>query len=384
MSRLFLPLLALAVGLAPAVAQQPPRTPPVVSPEVKDGKDGKKSVTFRVRAPKAEKVTLSAGDIPSDKTPPAPREFKKGENDVWEYTADIAPGTYRYQFNIDGVTAADSRNTATSESSGTVWSVVRVPGAAWMDTTDVPHGAVASITYKSTAAGKNRRAHVYTPPGYETSTDKYPVLYLLHGAGDCDHSWTSVGRANDILDNLIAAKKAKPMIVVMPAGHDSKFAGMFGPPQGGQSARFEDDFEKDLRPHIEKTYRVKTDRADRAVAGLSMGGGQTLSLFMAKPKDYSAVGVFSSGIFAGRTPEDWEKWEKENGEKVKAAAAAKDGLKVFWFATGKADFLLDTTKKTVATFEKGGVKPVYKETEGGHTWICWQQYLNEFAPMLFQ
>jgi enterochelin esterase-like enzyme len=379
MTRAVLTLLALAAAVAPALAQRGPT--PLVSPEVKDGKDGKKVVTFRTRAPKAEKVLLATSDIPSEKTPPEPREMKKGENGVWEYTADVAPGTYRYKFNIDGATVADPQNTATSESFGTVWSVVRVPGAGFMDTADVPHGAVATVTYKSTAAGKNRRAHVYTPPGYESGTDKYPVLYLLHGAGDCDHSWTSVGRAHDILDNLIAAKKAKPMIVVMPAGHDAKFANMFAPPRDGQPAtRFEDDFEKDLRPHIEKTYRVKTDRADRAVAGLSMGGAQTLSLFMSKPKDFSAVGVFSSGLFA----QNAEEREKANKEKATAAAAAKEGLKVFWFATGKDDFLLNTTKETVALFKKCEMSPEYKETEGGHTWVCWQQYLNEFAPMLFK
>lgn len=381
MPRLFLSLFAIAVVVAPALAQQPPRRPPIVSPEVKDGKDGKKSITFRLLAPKAEKVLLVSSDIPSEKAPPEPRELQKGENGVWEYTLDVAPGTYRYKFNTDGASVSDPQNTGVSESSGTTWSLVRVPGAAFMDTTDVPHGAVARITYKSSAAGKNRRAHVYTPPGYETSTDKYPVFYLLHGAGDCDDSWTSVGRANDILDNLIAAKKAVPMIVVMPAGHDSKFAGMFGPPREGQpNAKFEDDFEKDLRPYIEKTYRVKTDRADRAVAGLSMGGAQTLSLFMSKPKDFSAVGVFSSGLFA-QNPEDRE---KANKEKIAAAAAAKDGLKVFWFATGKTDFLLNTTKDTVDLYKKAEMKVEFKETEGGHTWICWQQYLNEFAPMLFK
>jgi enterochelin esterase-like enzyme len=379
MTRTVFTLLALAAAVAPALAQHGPA--PLVSPEVKDGKDGKKVVTFRTRAPKAEKVLLATSDIPSEKTPPEPRELKKGESGVWEYTADVAPGTYRYKFNIDGATVADPQNTATSESFGTVWSVVRVPGAGFMDTADVPHGAVATVTYKSTAAGKNRRAHVYTPPGYESGTDKYPVLYLLHGAGDCDHSWTSVGRAHDILDNPIAAKKAKPMIVVMPAGHDAKFANMFAPPRDGQPAtRFEDDFEKDLRPHIEKTYRVKTDRADRAVAGLSMGGAQTLSLFMSKPKDFSAVGVFSSGLFA----QNAEEREKANKEKATAAAAAKEGLKVFWFATGKDDFLLNTTKETVALFKKCEMSPEYKETEGGHTWVCWQQYLNEFAPMLFK
>lgn len=380
MPRLVLSLLTLAAALAPVLAQQPPRRPPVVSPEVKDGKDGKKSVTFRLSAPKAEKVVLISSDIPSEKNPPEQRELKKGENGVWEFTMDVAPGTYRYKFSADGAMVSDPQNPAVSESFTTAWSLVRVPGAAFMDTADVPHGAVAAITYKSSAAGKNRRAHVYTPPGYETGTDKYPVLYLLHGAGDCDDSWTSVGRAHDILDNLIAAKKAVPMIVVMPAGHDGKFAGMFGPPQPGQSGRFEDDFEKDLRPHVEKTYRVKTDRADRAVAGLSMGGAQTLAVFMSKPKDFSAVGVFSSGLFAQNADDR----EKQNKEKIATAAAAKDGLKVFWFATGKADFLVNTTKETVELYKKGGLNPEYKETEGGHTWINWQLYLNEFAPMLFK
>lgn len=379
MLRTLVVLTALALPAAVALAQPPGgnRPPQFTSPEVKDGK-----VTFRILAPKAEKVGLAGGDIPGGGR--EPRAFKKGEKDVWELTLDVPPGTYRYRIDVDGVQTVDTRNAATSESFGNVWSLVRVPGAAFMDTADVPHGAVASITYKSATVGRNRRAHVYTPPGYETSTDKYPVFYLLHGAGDCDDSWTSVGRAADILDNLIAAKKAKPMIVVMPAGHDGKFAG-FGRPAGdAPAARFEDDFEKDLRPHVEKTYRVKTDRADRAVAGLSMGGGQTLTLFLSKPADYGYVGVYSSGIFAGRNPEDWEKWETANKEKLAAAAAAKDGLKVFWLATGKDDFLLDTTKKTVALFEKQGLKPEYKETAGGHTWICWQQYLNEFAPMLFK
>ena len=223
--------------------------------------------------------------------------MKKGEGDLWEITLDVAPGTYRYRIDVDGVPVVDPRNPAVSESFGNAWSLVRVPGAAFMDTADVPHGAVAAVTYHSKTVGKTRRAHVYTPPGYETGTDKYPVFYLLHGAGDCDDSWTSVGRAHDILDNLIAAKKAVPMIVVMPAGHDSKFA--FGRPTGdaAPAARFEDDFEKDLRPHIEKTYRVKTDRANRAIAGLSMGGLQTLNIFAAKPADYSARrGVQLGGV----------------------------------------------------------------------------------------
>jgi enterochelin esterase-like enzyme len=371
--RFTLPLIALAFGLSPASAQ-PPRKgpPPYTSPEVKDGK----TVTFRLRAPKAEKVGLVSSDIPGGGQ--GPRAMKKGENDLWELTLDVAPGTYRYRIDVDGVQTVDPRNAAVSESNGNVSSLVRVPGASFMDTTDVPHGAVSRVTYKSGTVGRNRRAHVYTPPGYEAGTGKYPVFYLLHGAGDSDDSWVSVGRAADILDNLIAAKKAVPMVVVMPAGHDGKFAA--GRPTGNaaQSARFEDDFEKDLRPYVEKTYRVKTDRADRAIAGLSMGGGQTLNVFAAKPADYGYVGVFSSGVFARG-----DEWEKANGERL-SAATAKDGLKLLWFATGKDDFLLDRTKETVALLKKLGHNPEYKETAGGHVWANWQIYLNEFAPKLFR
>ena len=152
--------------------------------------------------------------------------MKKGENGVWELTlGPVDPGTYRYVFNVDGVTTADSKNTAVSESNATIWSVVHVPGSDFMDTTNVPHGAVARVYYPSSTLKRTRRLNVYTPPGYETGTEKYPVFYLLHGAGDSDDSWISVGRANFILDNLIAAKKARPMIVVMPAGHTTAGGG---------------------------------------------------------------------------------------------------------------------------------------------------------------
>src|SRR5262249_5953293 len=136
----------------------------------------------------------------------------------------VDPGAYRYLFNVDGVLTADPRNQAASQSNGNVWSVLVVPGSDFMDAADVPHGAVARVYYRSAALGKDRRMTVYTPPGYESGTDKYPVFYLLHGAGDSDDSWTSVGRANFILDNLIAAGKAKPMVVVMPNGHTGPFS----------------------------------------------------------------------------------------------------------------------------------------------------------------
>jgi len=354
-----------------------PRPPVVVSPEVKSDR----SVVFRIHAPKAQTVALFTSDIPGGFQP---RPLKKGENGVWEATfGPVESGTYRYVLNVDDVRTVDPSNQAVSESNGNAWSVVHVPGSNFMDTTDVPHGAVATVHYKSSALGKIRRMHVYTPPGYEKGTEALPVLYLLHGAGDSDDSWTSVGRANFILDNLIAAGKAKTMIVVMPNGHTSPFSftrptapSKTGGPVG--NARFEDDFLKDILPYVEKHYRVLADRPNRAIAGLSMGGAQTINLATMKPTEFGYVGVFSSGAIFGKTSE----WEAQN--KAGLEGGAKEGLKLLWFATGKDDFLMNRTKETVALFKKHNFKPIFKETTGGHTWINWQQYFNEFAPQLFQ
>jgi enterochelin esterase family protein len=367
---------AFLACLAPAQPGRP-RGPLVVSPEVKNDR----KVVFRIHAPKAENVGVFSTDIPGGGF--KARAMKKDKDGTWELTlGPIAAGTYRYLFNLDGALVADPRSPAVSESNGNVWSVVHVPGSDFMDTKDVPHGAVARVTYRSSALGKNRRMHVYTPPGYQAGTEKYPVLYLLHGAGDSDDSWTSVGRANFILDNLIAAKKARPMIVVMPAGHTGPFR-FFRPKEKAKGGRpvagFEDDFLKDIVPYIEKNYRVLTDRPNRAIAGLSMGGAQSLNLAAMRPKDFAYVGVFSSAVLFGKSS-DWEKKHKEGlGD-----AEGKKGLKLLWFATGSDDFLIDRTKDTVALFKKHGFKPVFKETKGGHTWINWQLYLNEFAPQLFR
>jgi enterochelin esterase family protein len=369
---------SVLAGVAPAQPGRGPRGPVVVSPEVK----ADRHVVFRVHAPKAGAVGVFTTDLPGGF---APRPMKKGENGVWELTLDaVEPGTYRYLFDVDGVRTVDPRNQAVSESNGNAWSVLHVPGAAFMDRADVPHGTVARVYYHSAALGKDRRMHVYTPPGYETGTDRYPVLYLLHGAGDSDDSWTSVGRANFILDNLIAAGKAKPMIVVMPAGHTGPFSFIMptapsgaGGPVG--NARFEDEFEKDIRPYVEKHYRVHTDRPDRAIAGLSMGGAQTLALVSARPKDFGYAGVFSSGVIFGKMSD----WEKEH-QAALDDPAAREGMRLVWFATGSQDFLLARTKETVELFKKHDYNPVFKESGGGHTWINWQQYLNELAPQLFR
>jgi enterochelin esterase family protein len=367
----------------PARAGRSPQGPQVVSPEVA----GDCKITFRVLAPKAEAVRLNGSDIPGVGQGV---EMTKGTNGVWEVSlGPIPPGAYRYNFNLDGVSVIDPRNPATSESNANTWSLVYVPGADFMDTKNIPHGAVAAVTYYSKALSKFRRLHVYTPPGYDLGKGKYPVFYLLHGAGDCDDSWSSVGRAGFILDNLMAEQKAKPMIVVMPAGH----TGPFLPRAPGTPRPPIDDFAKDFMgdivPYIEQHYRVRKDRDSRAMAGLSMGGGQTLNIGVPHLDKFAYLGVFSSGVFGitgrglGTNQPSGPSFEEQN-QAVLDNPKLKEGLKLFWFATGKDDFLIETSRATVEMFKKHKFNVVYKESQGAHTWINWRDYLNEFAPQLFR
>lgn len=374
---------ALAAILAsPVLHAQAPgggQGPRVVSPEVANGK-----IAFRILAPKAASVKLNAGDIPGMGQG---RDLTKNGEGVWEVSVDVPPGYYRYNFNVDGVQTIDPRNPATSESVGNTWSLVGAPGAAWMDTQQVPHGAVSSVPYYSTSLKRFRRMHVYTPPGYEAGKGRYPVFYLLHGAGDSDDSWTSVGRAGIILDNLINDKKAKPMIVVMTAGHTGPFN--FGGPRPATD-EFADDFTKDVMPYIESHYRVRADRANRALAGLSMGGGQTLNIGIPHLDKFGYLGVYSSGVFGitgrgrnGQPPPQGPSFEEKNHAFLDDPKLKK-GLRLFWFATGKDDFLVETSRATVAMLQKHNFNVTYRETDGAHTWINWREYLKEFAPQLFQ
>jgi len=376
---------------APAAAERPrfpgPQGPRVTSPEV--AADGR--VTFRIVAPRAQSVRLQ-GDIPSDgpavpMQPPAGRALTQGAEGVWEITVALAPGAWRYNFSVDGVPVVDPRNPSTSESHENTWSLVHVPGADFMDTKPVPHGAVAAVTYYSTALKRFRRMHVYTPPGYETSTQRYPVFYLLHGAMDCDDSWWTVGRAGFILDNLIAGGKARPMVVVMPAGHVGPLNFTPGAPRPLVD-EFVADFKGDVVPYVEKTYRVRTDRGSRAIAGLSMGGAQTLALAIPDLGRYAYVGVFSSGIFGitgrGPVPAPPGPGFEEQHAKALDDPVLKKGLKLVWFATGKDDFLIETSRATVAMLKKHGFDVVYEESAGAHTWTNWREYLNAFAPLLFR
>lgn len=361
-----------------------PQGPVVVSPEVEPDRH----VIFRILARQAQSVRLIGTDIPGNLRG---SDMTKGDNGVWEVTlGPIDPGAYRYNFNVDRVSVIDPRNPSISESNANVWSLFYVPGADFMDTKDVPHGAVAAVTYYSSVLKKFRRMHVYTPPGYESGQGKYPVFYLLHGAGDCDESWTSVGRAGFILDNLIAAKKAKPMVIVMPAGHTATTGG----PLGGPTAQsdFVAEFAADIMPYAEMHYRVQTDRQHRAIAGLSMGGTQTLNIAIPHLDKFAYIGVFSSGLIGALIPNAAESgppanaassWEEEHQAQLDNSAVKK-GLKLLWFSTGMEDGLIGTTQSTVDMLKKHGFNVVFKESPGAHTWINWRNYLDEFAPQLFQ
>ena len=394
---------ALVVGsFSVAVAQQPgrgggPQAPQVASPDV--GAD--RRVSFRIYAPQAREIRLSASDIPGLGQN---SRLTKADSGVWELTlGPLDAGAYRYNFNVDGVATIDPRNPSISESNNNVWSLVYVPGSDLFDSKNVAHGAVAEITYQSSSLGRDRRMHVYTPPGYQNGRDRYPVFYLLHGAGDNDDSWSTVGRAGFILDNLIAAQKARPMVVVMPAGHASRAQANVV----GRSAtdEFVGDFVTDVMPYVEQHYRVLTDRANTAIAGLSMGGLQTLEVAIPRLERFAYIGVYSSGLIgafpnaggrggrgaapaapaaaAPAAPAGPVEWEKVNAAKLDDANLKK-GLRLLWFGTGKEDFLLSTTNATVDLFKRHGFTPVFVESPGGHTWINWRNYLSEFAPQLFR
>jgi len=366
-------MLVVATG-APVRAQAPGARPrrvqdTLTSPSI--GADGR--VTFQLFAPKATEVFLrTEGPAPFANQP-----LTRGDSGVWRLTAQVPADLYIYWYDVDGVTVADPHNNRPRVNMSTVRSLLEVPGSAseFFAERPVPHGQVAAIHYQSKALGVPRRMHVYTPPGYATSTQRYPVLYLLHGAGDNDQSWLMAGRANFILDNLIAAGKAKPMIVVMPAGHTPPPA--TGAPSPDAFAR---DLLGDVIPYVEHNYRVLPGREQHAIAGLSMGGQQTLNIGLPNLDRFSQLGVFSSGWFGAEGAANFAK----NNEALLSDPKVNDRIRLFWFATGKDDFVLPSTKAALALLDQHKIRYSYKETEGGHTWPNWRAYLNEFAPLLFR
>jgi enterochelin esterase-like enzyme len=366
----------LSAALAATAGAQPngPRTPgdTLKSPVI--GADG--TVKFQLFAPKATAVSLrSEGPAPF-----AGQAMQRNEQGVWTLSAAVPADLYIYWYDVDGVPVADPRNPRPRVNMTTVRSLLEVPGdaSAFFAARNVPHGTVSTVWYRSSSLDTLRRMQVYTPPGYATSTAKYPVFYLLHGAGDTDESWLMAGRANFILDNLIAEGKAKPMIVVMPAGHTPRPGGLFGPP--GSRDPFLDDFTKDIMPTVEKSYRVLPGRDNRAIAGLSMGGGHTLAIALPNLDKFSYIGVFSSGFLGAGGADSVAKAYQTTLADPKFNAR----VKLLWLATGKDDFILPQTKATLAVFDRNNVKYTYKQTEGGHTWPNWRAYLAEFTPQLFR
>jgi enterochelin esterase-like enzyme len=389
------------------------RPPAVVSPDVLS--DGR--VVFRIHAPNAAAVTLNAGDIPAasfappgatpvPQTPGAPggAVFTKAESGVWEFTtaAPVPPGAFRYVIQVDGVRTLDPVNTKTSESNTANWSLFYVPGIDDESVKDVPHGAIAEVYYASSVLKTTRRMHVYTPPGYESGSQKFPVFYLLHGAGDTDDAWTSVGRAGFILDNLIAARRSVPMIVVMPAGHQPAVPGagpgtaVAGTPPSAVAPPavnpFTLEFINDIMPYVERHYRVLTDRRNRAIAGLSMGGSQTLDIAFRHLAKFAYIGVYSSGatLGGGRGPAPGAApappqpgWEAVHLADLDNPSLKK-GTKLVWLATGVDDRLIASTRTTVEILKKHGFQPEFKESPGAHTWLVWRDYLREFTPRLFR
>ncbi|RCR68851.1 esterase [Larkinella punicea] len=373
-------IAALLLGYQ-TLAQTPPRQPTpndtLKSPKVLTDN----RVAIQLYAPKASEVTV-VGDF---MTAMKPLNLTKDANGVWSVTVGpLKPDYYTYTLTVDGVRTMDPKNPVIKQGMSSLENVMALPGAetVFQDNRPVPHGELRQVWYQSNTLGMARRMHVYTPPGYEKGTTKYPVFYLLHGGGDDDSGWPTVGRAGFILDNLLAAGQAKPMIVVMPNGSMPlpPSSGMPNPAAMQQMrALFADELLKEIMPYVEKTYRTQTNRENRAIAGLSMGGFQTLDVALSRPELFNYVGVFSSGFF-GATIDEAE---------TKYASALNDpgfnkNKKLFWIEIGKDDFVMDANKKTMALLDKHQIKYQYKETAGGHTWTNWRQYLNEYVPLLFR
>ena len=359
-------------------------------------------VTFRLYAPAASEVRVT-GNWPDT----AKVAMTKDDRGVWSATVGpLKAELWAYRFLVNGVPVVDPQNGSTTRDGFRVESMLLVPGpeSALYGTKDVPHGTLSAVWYDSPTLKLKRRMNVYTPPGYETSQTRYPVLYLLHGYGGDENEWVQHGRTVQILDNLIASARAKPMIVVMPNGHAAEHMAPGTGPIEGQSLRpqppvgpppastlpsgprrgtaatigmvlggkYPETFMTDVVPFVERTYRVAPGRENRAIAGLSMGGMHTLAVSTANPQSFDYVGIMSHAARVDSTVDS-------------RLVALRDGKpKLVWMAVGVDDFLLDNSRVLVERMKSVGLKATYKETPGAHTWHVWRQYLSELAPQLFR
>jgi enterochelin esterase-like enzyme len=380
-----------------------PQGPQVVSPQV----NADRTVTVRLLAPQADEVRVT-GEILNGAQPVA---MTKGADGIWTATLGPLPvDIYTYAFNIDGVNTTDPRNPWVKLVSGTGLAsqvqVVQGDALEYYDAKPVPHGLLQIMTYESKSlGGAARQAYVYTPPGYHQGNTRYPVLYLLHGGGDLDPGWSMTGRANFIMDNLIAEKRAVPMIVVMPAARGggslgvgprglspgvANATGNLAPGGGGRGAgagaaptgpaalgAFAQDFFGDLMPAVERTFRTRPGRENRAMAGLSAGGAATVNTVFSRPELFSHVIIMSAG--AGQNVETlYPNFFGNN------AAGARQ-LKFVWVGVGDQDFALNGSRALSESLTKAGVKHEFVLNEGyRHEWRLWRLHMTQFVPQLFK
>lgn len=356
----------------------------LISPEIHENK----TVTFRIKAPKAVKVQV-LGDFLSKGV----ADLVENKEGVWEYTTPepLAPELYSYAFVVDGLKVNDPNNVYMIRDVATVNNIFIVGGerADLYMVNKVPHGSVAKVWYHSPSLGIDRRMTVYTPAGYETSGKRYPVFYLLHGMGGDENAWSELGRAAQILDNLIAQGKAEPMIVVMTNGNADLEAAPgesslgYMPPTTRLGKTMEGSFEThfpEVVKFIDKNYRTKANKKNRAIAGLSMGGFHSLHISKQYPDMFDYVGLFSAAIMPGKNATS--PIYKDMEGKLKLQFAKKPAL--YWIAIGKTDFLYKANREYRKLLDEKGYPYEYFENEDGHIWRNWRIYLTEFTPKLFK
>lgn len=387
-------LASTAVALAPlAFAQEVGMRPggttasatrAVTSPEVADGR-----VTFRLRASEA-KAVIASGDFGPDVS------LSRDTEGVWSATVGpLKPDVYVYYFIVDGVRLPDPANPQLKIGyvPSTTTSIVNVPGdgPAFYDVQDVPHGEIRTLLYKSNSNRVVRELNVYIPPGYDANPrQRFPVLYLLHGYANDHHSWHRYGRANDILDNLLAKKAIKPFIVVMPLGYGGASvngdgngipaagAGAFG----GDFALYERDLLEDIIPLIDGKYRTLANRENRAIVGFSMGGMQAGRYGLGHLDTFSYVGIMSAGLIGN--PISAAAGPDPIAPLAADPAAANRRLKLLWIACGVEDTAMAGARSTHEALQKAGIQHVFLQTEGAHHWRVWRRYLRDLAPLLFR
>src|SRR5665647_2705650 len=384
--------LSATPAAAPAARPQFRMPPKIISPEILSDN----TVTFRVYAKNASKITVS-GEWQVGFNPT--QELVRNDTGMFMLTVGpLKPELYGYTFNVDGVSTIDPNNVQVRRDGTRYASFFILPGSEsdlYVQKNGVPHGNLSKVWYNSTVLGMDRRVYVYLPAGYGKTKQKYPVFYLLHGSGGDEDAWTNMGRAAQIMDNLIAQGKAKPMIVVMTNGNANQSGAQNEVPvltstgEQGMAAyqhyagKFEEHLVKDVVPFIEKNYRTLTGKDNRAIAGLSMGGMHTQTITNNNPGMFSYIGVYSMGIMNfGQQNQDEAKLDQDR--EIKIEALKNSGYKLYWIGCGKDDFVYQSVIKLRGTLDKHNFKYTYRESTGGHTWANWRIYLSEFAPLLFK